>query len=273
VTATIGLLSDQAAVRRLELDDVKLTYVVDGALWVRPAAFFPTIPSAYWEHHPEVLNADGYVSMSTGGLLVERAGHRLLIDAGLGPVNAHAYGGPRRGGAFLDTLAARGYSPGDIDVLAFTHVHVDHTGWAFTDGPNGARNATFPNAAYALAEAERKPLAHADHPPTTPDTESVVKPLGSISARFGDGAQIAPGVTALVRPGHSAGHTSYIVTTSEGWRIVAFGDVFHIPAQLAHSRWASAPDTDAEGVANARARILDELGGKTRIARAARSRP
>jgi hypothetical protein len=33
----------------------------------------------------------------------------------------------------------------------------------------------------------------------------------------------------------------------------------HIPAELAHSRWASAPDTDAEGVANARARILDEL--------------
>jgi hypothetical protein len=87
-----------------------------------------------------------------------------------------------------------------------------------------------------VADAEWEPFARGDHGPGTPDIETVVKPLGSISTRFRDAAQIAPGVTALVRPGHSAGHTSYIVTTSAGQRLIAFGDVFHIPAQLAHPR-------------------------------------
>jgi glyoxylase-like metal-dependent hydrolase (beta-lactamase superfamily II) len=47
-----------------------------------------------------------------------------------------------------------------------------------------------------------------------------------------DGDEVAPGVTAVVTPGHSAGHTSYVVTTSRGNRLVAFGDCFHTPAQL-----------------------------------------
>jgi glyoxylase-like metal-dependent hydrolase (beta-lactamase superfamily II) len=259
MNASIGLLNDRAAVRQLELDDVKLTYVVDGVISLLPDVFFPNIPAAYWDEHPEALNTDGHVYMSAGGLLVERGGHRLLIDAGLGPVISKTPSGFVRCGAFLDTLAALGCSPDDVDVLALTHIHMDHTGWTFTALMDGSRRATFPNATYALAETEWEPHSRGDHPPGTPDLETVVIPLGIFSTRFHDGAQVAPGVITVVTPGHSAGHTSYVVTTSAGQRVVAFGDVFHVPAQLAHPRWASAPDTDAEGVAVARERILREL--------------
>jgi glyoxylase-like metal-dependent hydrolase (beta-lactamase superfamily II) len=94
---------------------------------VRPEEFFPTIPSVYWENNPDAIGAAGYVSMSAGGLLVEHRGHRLLIDAGLGPVNAEAWGAPMRTGAFLDTLEALGYPPRDIDVPAFTHMSTSTT--------------------------------------------------------------------------------------------------------------------------------------------------
>jgi glyoxylase-like metal-dependent hydrolase (beta-lactamase superfamily II) len=66
-------------------------------------------------------------------------------------------------------------------------------------------------------------------------------------------------VVAVVTPGHSAGHTSYIVTTCTGKRLVAFGDIFHTPIQLTHPDWLSIPDVDSDGVLQARARIVDEL--------------
>ncbi len=45
---TTGRLSQQSGVRRLELDDVRLTYVIDGAMGLLPHVFFPDVPSSYW---------------------------------------------------------------------------------------------------------------------------------------------------------------------------------------------------------------------------------
>lgn len=79
-----GLLSDQSAVRALTLDDLRLTYVIDGAMGLYPGVFFPDLPAEYRTAHPEALDQRGRVAMSVGGLLVERDGRALLIDAGLG---------------------------------------------------------------------------------------------------------------------------------------------------------------------------------------------
>ena len=82
---------------------------------------------------------------------------------------------------------------------------------------------------------------------------------------IGDGDEVAPGVTAVVTPGHTAGHTSYLVTTSRGNRLVAFGDCFHTPAELRHPGWPSAPDVDPSAVVGARRRILSELGAANTV--------
>jgi glyoxylase-like metal-dependent hydrolase (beta-lactamase superfamily II) len=76
---------------------------------------------------------------------------------------------------------------------------------------------------------------------------------------IGDGEEVAPGITAVVTPGHSAGHTSYVVTTSKGDRLIAFGECFHTPAQLLHPDWSSDPDIDPAAVPGARQRLLDQL--------------
>src|SRR3954454_23956152 len=82
--AELGFLNEQSAVRRLELGDTRLTYVVDGALAMSASAFFPAVPGEFWGEHPETVDAQGRVAMSVGGLLVERGDRKLLIDAGLG---------------------------------------------------------------------------------------------------------------------------------------------------------------------------------------------
>src|SRR3954468_12699165 len=63
----------------------------------------------------------------------------LLIDAGVGPFATDGL----TGGALLDHLAILGVQPADIDVIAVSHLHLDHDGWLATRDSG----VTFPNAA------------------------------------------------------------------------------------------------------------------------------
>ncbi|MES3636605.1 MBL fold metallo-hydrolase [Mycobacterium intracellulare] len=243
------------------MDDVTFTYIVDGVMWMDAHRFFPSIPPQYWRDHPDALDASGRVVMSTGGLLVERDGHRLLIDAGLGTDITQTSYGPCDCGHFLKTLRGVGLSATDIDVFALTHLHPDHTGWAWHSAQPGNRVLTFARAPYVIAEAEWAPLAGGVRPPGIADADALVELIGNhrLLTLIADGEEVAPGVATIVTPGHSAGHTSYVITSRARRRLIAFGDVFHIPAQLRHPEWGSAPDADRAAVAAARARIVDEL--------------
>lgn len=249
--------SRPCAVRALEVDDVRLTYLVDGTLTMDPREFLPGTPAAHWAAHPDELDARGMLVMSAGGLLVERDGHRLLIDAGNGQDVRDIPIGRIDCGALPEVLAGTGVRPSDIELVAFTHFHLDHTGWAF-EPRDGGFAPLFPEAEYLVSTAEALPYRRGERPPVSPAPE-FVDALLARCRELDDGAEIAPGVTAVVTPGHSAGHTSYVITTRTGRRVVAFGDVFHTPAQLARPEWCSSPDVDPAGVPAARARITAEL--------------
>jgi glyoxylase-like metal-dependent hydrolase (beta-lactamase superfamily II) len=254
-----GLLTDQSAVRVLELGDVRLTYVVDGAMELTTDGFFPDVPAEHWAAHPETLTASGRVAMTAGGLLVERDGRKLLIDAGLGEVQADVGFGFMHSGSMLETLAALGHDPADIEVLAFTHLHVDHTGWGFVRDEGEAPRKTFPNARYLLADEEWGPYLRGEVGMGAPSREEFIEPLAAEHTLITGGDEIFPGVHALVTPGHSPGHTSYLVSADDGSRILVFGDGFHMPAQIVHPDWPSGPDVDHHAVGVARERLLAEL--------------
>jgi glyoxylase-like metal-dependent hydrolase (beta-lactamase superfamily II) len=253
----MGNVNAQSAVRVLTLADVRLTYVVDGSLWLAPAGFFPGIPASYWEKNPSALAGDR-VAMSAGGLLVERHGRKLLIDAGLGPSAGPVAGpdDPQQGSADTGhlpaTLAALGHAPEDIEVVAFTHLHADHVGWAFAEG-----RKFFPQASYLVSEQEWAPHDRGETDPRAPSSP-VIGPLGREVTLFKDGDEIFPGVHALLTPGHTPGHTSFVVAAGLE-RVIAFGDAFHIPAQLTRPDWPSGPDVDAMAVMSSRQRLISEL--------------
>ena len=67
MATAIGRLCDQSSVRQVHVDDMTLTYVVDGAMAMVPDEFFGSIPWSYWREHEDDLTADGLVPMSAGG--------------------------------------------------------------------------------------------------------------------------------------------------------------------------------------------------------------
>ena len=251
---TTGRPGDPAAVRSLTFDDVVATYVVDGVLTMRPETFFPETPREAWEH---LCTPGGDLLMSAGGLLVQIAGTTVLIDAGVGMMTASFTFGRVDSGSMLDVLRTLGVRPEDPDVLAITHLHFDHAGWAFANDVK-----TFPNARYALAAQEWMPHAAGHLVEGAVAPRHVISQLSSGRTdfeTFGDGDEIVPGVRALVTPGHTPGHTSYVITSRTGRRLIAFGDVFHSSTQVTHPDWMSIADSDRAGVTTARGRLLERL--------------
>ncbi|PJK21256.1 MBL fold metallo-hydrolase [Mycolicibacterium goodii] len=251
---TVGRAADPAAVRSLTIDDLTATYAVDGVIALRPEVFFPAIPADAWT---QLRTADGNLTMSAGGLLVELGGTMVLIDTGVGDMTEQLSFGGVDCGSLIDVLGALGVRPDDIDVVAFTHLHFDHAGWAFADG-----DKTFPNARYVVAAAELAQyttVERGDDPIAPWHVITQMARGGRNVVLVDDGDQVVPGMRAVVTGGHTPGHTSYVLTSAAGRRLVVFGDAFHTAAQLSHLDWLSAVDTDVDSVVRARRLLLAEL--------------
>ena len=221
-----------------------VTYVVDGVLSMHPAAFFPDIPGDFWSTRPELCTPSGDLLMSAGGLLVERDGTTLLIDAGVGTMQRDFTIGTVDCGAMIDVLDTLAHGPGVIDTVAFTHLHFDHAGWAFV---NGAK--TFPSARYVMAALEWEPYANGASSRRRHHTVACHLAVGHLttSSWSTTATRSCPVYTRLSLRAHTPGHTSYVITSSQGRRLVVLGDAFHSPVQLARPEWMSVADTDLLG--------------------------
>ncbi|MFD8938099.1 MBL fold metallo-hydrolase [Streptomyces sp. NPDC059578] len=242
-----------AGPRSLRLGDTKVSYVPDGAVQLRPRDLIPDANDEVWAAHPEYLDETGSLVAGIGGLLVEHGDRALLIDAGFGPQSwPPAPDGPRgaiHGGALLDGLARLGRSPERIEAVAFTHLHPDHTGWAWHPAP-GADRPAFAGADYLVSEPEwarRDLLQEPEAAGLTPYVRTVA-----------DGQEVFPGVRIRVTGGHSPGHAEYVIT-SGGQRLIAFGDALHSPIQVAHPAWSTVFDHDPVRAAERRRWLLAEL--------------
>jgi glyoxylase-like metal-dependent hydrolase (beta-lactamase superfamily II) len=141
-------------IRSLTLGDTRLSYVPDGTATLNARLLLPEPSEQDWAQNAEYLDGDGFLLAGVGGLLVERDGRALLIDAGVGPLTVgpplNPYG-VIQGGALLDSLATLGRDPADIEAVALTHLHTDHFGWAWHPAPGSDRPA-FTGADYLVAE-------------------------------------------------------------------------------------------------------------------------
>lgn len=241
------------ALPSVRLGEHRLTYLPDGYVQLRPAAWFPDASADDRRGMDTLLDDDGCLVGSIGGLLVEYGERALLIDSGFGPDRIPADRtipplGRIEGGSLPASLAAAGRTFASVDAVAFTHLHDDHVGWAFAKAP-GSDGLLLENASFVASAGEWRTWGLPARAGAALRDRLVVA---------GDGDEVFPGVTALATPGHTPGHTSYVVTSDDA-RLIVIGDVLHAPLQVTRPEWRVASDTDPAEAVRSRRLILDEL--------------
>jgi glyoxylase-like metal-dependent hydrolase (beta-lactamase superfamily II) len=236
--------------RSVEVGDIRVSYVPDGAVKMVPRFLFPETSDDDWGENGRYLDGSGWLTISSGGLLVEHGSRAVLIDAGYGPypepVSRPEFGiAQMYGGALIDNLKALGRRPRDVEAIAITHLHVEHVGWA--------AHPDFAHAACLVSPTEWD-SRRAEYGVT----EEV---LGAIEPRYRpitDGEEILPGLTALALPGHTPGQMGFEVASGDE-RLLAFADVLHSPIQVTHPDWILVGDLVPEETAAMRRAVLDRL--------------
>jgi glyoxylase-like metal-dependent hydrolase (beta-lactamase superfamily II) len=159
----------------------------------------------------------------------------LMFDTGGIPDGAFTPGGgPVTEGIMSATkplkpqLAAAGYKPSDINYLALSHYHSDHT----------ANANDFAGATWIVQKAERD-FMFADKPQgiIQPAQYSALKNAKTTVLNnedrdvFGDGS-----VVIMSTPGHTQGHQVLFVKLPKRGPVVLAGDLYHYPEERATGR-------------------------------------
>jgi len=219
----------------MNLGDIELRHIFGGNFYLDGGAMFGVVPRPLWERKspPDARNR---IRLAANSLLIRASNKNILVETGNGTKwtsKLRDIYGIDEGDPLLDSLAAAGIRPGQIDVVINTHLHFDHAG-GNTKLLNGKAFATFLNAQYIVQAGE---LAHALQP-TERDRASYFEenflPLeqsGQWKTVNGD-TEILPGISVAKIPGHNA-DIQAVKITGGGKTVLYVADLFptrhHLP--------------------------------------------
>jgi glyoxylase-like metal-dependent hydrolase (beta-lactamase superfamily II) len=214
-----------------------------------PASYF--IPPSTFDR---LADASGGMTAPVGAFLWPGE-KNILIDAGVGPIDYRGLG-LLIGGELLTELAAAGLEPADVDVLALSHLHLDHIGWlASVEGV-----PTFPNATVIIAREDWQHFL-VDHPDQIDDhlSAALMDMFANGRVELVDGEKdIAPGVRLIPAPGHTPGHSVFALH-DRGDRMLLLGDAVFCPLQLSEYEIGVQSDLDPVAARQTREALSREL--------------
>ena len=141
----------------------------------------------------------------------------VVIDTGLGPAQFEQSKG--KTGQFHNNLAAANIDRNNVDTVIISHFHGDHI-----NGLLAAENKpAFANAEIMVPAAEwkfwmddgemSKGMGNPFLEGNFKNIRRVFDALGRKVTQYEAGKEVAPGITAVASPGHTPGHTSFVVAS------------------------------------------------------------
>jgi glyoxylase-like metal-dependent hydrolase (beta-lactamase superfamily II) len=193
---------------------------------------------------------------SINAFLVNTGEKLVLIDTGAGALYGACCG------RLLANLRLAGYAPEQVDEILLTHLHKDHVGGVLQAG-----NIAFPNAVLRVARTDADYWRDAGSRARAPEFlrsffDSASEALAPYAAAgrlrpFDGDTEVVPGIRSVSEPGHTPGHTAYLVE-SRGQRLLVWGDIVHVaPVQLKDPRASLKYDSSDAAAQRTRRSLLE----------------
>jgi glyoxylase-like metal-dependent hydrolase (beta-lactamase superfamily II) len=253
-----------ASFYRYNVGTHQITVVCDGVATVNLADNYATgatkeeIGKVFAEHHlpvDKVTHTFNPVVVNTGPKLV-------VIDTGLGPGQFAQSKG--RTGQFHSNLAAANIDRNAVDTVIISHFHGDHINGllAAEDKP------AFANAEIMVPAAEwkfwmddgemSKGMGNPILENNFKNIRRVFDALGRKVTQYESGKELAPGITSMASPGHTPGHTSFVVASGSD-KVLVQVDITAGAAFLfvKHPEWSLASDVDKPLAVQTRRKLYD----------------
>ncbi|MFY0613891.1 MAG: MBL fold metallo-hydrolase [Hyphomicrobiaceae bacterium] len=216
---------------------------------------------------PGHLTDDGRIVLSFHSYILQTGRYNILIDTCCGNDKQRPYRPAFTGlsGNYLETLAATGMQPEDIDFVMCTHLHWDHVGWN-TKLVNGEWVPTFPNAKYIMAKREYDHWnamyeTGKDHAHRNGFEDSVLPIMRAEKAILvADDHEVDTGIWLGPCHGHSPGHVVINLQSGDETGVLT-GDIIHHRLQFRYPDLSTSADTDMETARINRKALIEKHAG------------
>lgn len=247
-------------VYKYKVGAIEVTAVYDG-IWRKPHD--PTfIKNASVEDTKEALTKAGltteFMPIPLTVTVLKIGDKYIMIDSGsgVGQWQANATNLP-------SNMMAAGIDRSQISTILVSHFHPDHV-WGLME--KGTNAAIFPNAELIVSSTEYNWWTEPGRVEKLPDGRKPAgKRIGDVFPTWKnwklveDNAEVAPGVRLLAAPGHTPGHSAFLVTSGKDQLMVS-NDAMYVPALLApHPDWQGAYDQDGPTAVATRRKLIDRV--------------
>ena len=245
---------------KYNVGSVEVTAIYDG-IWRKPHD--PTfIKNASIEDTKEALAKAGlttdFMPIPLTVVVLKMGDRLIMMDAGSG------VGQWQKNATHLPAnMKAAGIDYTKINTVMISHFHPDHV-WGLME--KGTNKPVFENAELIVNANEYNwwtepgrvaKLAEGRRPAGKRISE--VFPTWKNWRLVQDGAEVAPGIRIMAAPGHTPGHSVYMIDGG-GEQLMVSADIMYVPAVLApHPDWQGAYDQDGQMAIVTRRKLIDQV--------------